>query len=233
MKIIFNVLAIIFAASTLWSQEGPPEGGFQTFHVQAEDPYEYIEFLKENPEFLKAGGGDVAGYCMTVSGHDYPGGMFIWNGFSSLEDMMSGATNYNPYGAPTALKKMRTIKYSSFWKTMTPFELTPGFERVTRVSVKPENVLAFLQSTQVLEAAMKAAGDDFQLAVFQPIGGGPEGNTYMVRGFAKDGQTMGAIFDKGYSGSAPWGQAFANMQSLVDSFERDSIEQCEILLENG
>jgi hypothetical protein len=55
----------------------------------------------------------------------------------------------------------------------------------------------------------------------------------MVRGIAKDGQTMGAIFDKGYSGSVPWGQAFANMQSLVDSFERDSIEQCEILLENG
>ena len=73
----------------------------------------------------------------------------------------------------------------------------------------------------------------FNIDLFLGIGGGPEGNTYMVRGFAKDGQTMGAIFDKGYSGSAPWGQAFANMQSLVDSFERDSIEQCEILLENG
>ena len=165
---------------------------------------------------------------MTVSGHDYPGEMFIWNGFSSLEDMMANATTYNPYAAPTALKNMREIVYTSFWKTLTPFELVPGFERVTRVSIKPENVLSFLQSTQVLEAAMKAAGEDFQLAVFAPIGGGPEGNTFMVRGFAADGKTMGAIFDKGYAG-ASWSQAFASMQSLVDSFERDSIEQCETL----
>ena len=50
----------------------------------------------------------------------------------------------------------------------------------------------------------------------------------MVRGFAADGKTMGAIFDKGYAG-ASWSQAFASMQSLVDSFERDSIEQCETL----
>ena len=228
MKILLNILVALFAANTLWSHEGPPDVVFTTFHVKAEDPYEYIDYLKENPQSLAAGGGDVSGYCMTVSGHDYPGEMFIWNGFASLEDMMANATTYNPYAAPTALKNMREIKYTSFWKTLTPFELTPGFERVTRVSIKPENVVAFLQSTEVLEAAMKAAGEDFQLAVFAPIGGGPEGNTLMVRGFAKDGKSMGAMFDKGYAG-ASWSQAFVAMQSLVDSFERDSIEECEIL----
>tara|TARA_B100000674_G_scaffold263238_1_gene217386 strand:- start:830 stop:1528 length:699 start_codon:yes stop_codon:yes gene_type:complete len=232
MKLLLSIMAAFLVAGTLWSQEGPPEGGFQTFHVQAEDPYEYIEFLKENPQFLAAGGGDVVGYCMTMSGHDYPGEMFIWNGYSSLENMMGNSNSYNPYGAPTALKNMRTIKYSSYWKTLTPFDLAPGFERVTRVKVKPENVLKFLQATEVFEAAVKAAGEDFQMAVFQPIGGGPEGNTLMIRGFAKDGQSMGALFDKGYAGAA-WGQSLAAMQSLVDSFERDSIEQCEILLENG
>ena len=94
---LFLILVALFAANTLWSQEGPPEGGFTTFHVKAEDPYEYIDYLKENPQFLAAGGGDVSGYCMTVSGHDYPGEMFIWNGFASLEDMMANATTYFPH----------------------------------------------------------------------------------------------------------------------------------------
>ena len=91
MKLLLSIMAALLVAGTLWSQEGPPEGGFQTFHVQAEDPYEYIEFLKENPQFLAAGGGDVVGYCMTMSGHDYPGEMFIWNGYSSLENMMGNS----------------------------------------------------------------------------------------------------------------------------------------------
>ena len=65
MKILLNILVALFAANTLWSQEGLPEGGFTTFHVKAEDPYEYIDYLKENPQFLAAGGGDVSGYCMT------------------------------------------------------------------------------------------------------------------------------------------------------------------------
>ena len=39
MKILLNILVALFAASTLWSQEGPPEGGFTTFHVKADKTF--------------------------------------------------------------------------------------------------------------------------------------------------------------------------------------------------
>mgnify|MGYP003312665002 CR=1 FL=1 len=87
---------------------------------------------------------------------------------------------------------------------------------------------SYVEAMTKLEKAQQEAGHDVQIGVFAPIGGGPEGNTLMVRGFAKDGKSMGAMFDKGYAG-ASWSQAFVAMQSLVDSFERDSIEECEIL----
>ena len=85
MKLFLYITSAIFALNAIFADDhgnssgGLPEGGFSSFHVVAEDPYEYIDFLKANPAALRAGGGDAVGYCMTMTGHDYPGEMFIWN----------------------------------------------------------------------------------------------------------------------------------------------------------
>ena len=118
MKIFNLILLMVLANFTIADDHvsassaagsGLPEGGFSTFHVVAENPYEYIEALKAAPEALAAGGGDVVGYCMTMTGHDYPGEMFIWNAYSSLKDALSSSAglSYNPYDAPKQLQNMR------------------------------------------------------------------------------------------------------------------------------
>ena len=71
MKIFNLILLMVLANFTIADDHvsassaagaGLPEGGFSTFHVVAENPYEYIEALKAAPEALAAGGGDVVGY---------------------------------------------------------------------------------------------------------------------------------------------------------------------------
>ena len=165
MKLFLYITSAIFALNAIFADDhgnssgGLAEGGFSSFHVVAEDPYEYIDFLKANPAALRAGGGDAVGYCMTMTGHDYPGEMFIWNAYSSLDKALSDGFAYNPYKASKQLKSMRKLLYTAVWKPLTPFPLNPGFERVTRVTVKPENTEKFLMMTEKLQAEINAAGE--------------------------------------------------------------------------
>ncbi|MFL2734340.1 MAG: hypothetical protein ACJ0E5_04215 [Gammaproteobacteria bacterium] len=236
MKLFFYSIIAIFAVGSLFaddhsnaSQAGLPEGGFSTFHVVAEDPYAYIDYLKSNPESLSGNGSDIVGYCMTMTGHDHPGELFIWNAYSDLGKALSDGLAYNPYKAPKQLKNMRKILYTAVWKPLTPFPVNPGFERVTRVNVKPENTQKFLMASEILQAEMNAAGDEFEMGVLLGLGAGAKETTLMVRGIAPDGKSFGELYEKGYSGKAPWGQALQNMQSLIDEVVRDSHEQCETL----
>ena len=235
MKLFVYLISAIFMINASFADDhndtsaGLPEGGFSTFHVVAEDPYAYIDFLKANPAALAAGGGDMVGYCMTMTGHDYPGEMFIWNAYSDLGKALSDGFNYNPYSASKQLKNMRKILYTAIWKPITPFPVNPGFERVTRVTVKPENLQKFLMMTEKLQAEMNAAGDEFEMGVLVAVGGGSKENSLMVRGIAPDGKSFGELYEKGYSGKAPWGTTLAAMQSLIDVVVRDSHEQCGML----
>ena len=236
MKLFVYITSALFALNAIFADDhgnssgGLPEGGFSTFHVVAEDPYEYIDFLKANPAALKAGGGDAVGYCMTMTGHDYPGEMFIWNAYSSLDKALSDGFAYNPYKASKQLKSMRKLLYTAVWKPLTPFPLNPGFERVTRVTVKPENTEKFLMMSEKLQAEINAAGEEFEMGVLIALGGGVNENNLMVRAIAPDGKSFGELYEKGYSGSAPWGSTLQAMQSLIDEVVRDSHEQCGYLL---
>tara|TARA_B100000886_G_C20266512_1_gene425207 strand:- start:24 stop:743 length:720 start_codon:yes stop_codon:yes gene_type:complete len=236
MKLFVYITSAVFALNVIFADDhgnssgGLPEGGFSTFHVVAEDPYEYIDFLKANPAALKAGGGDAVGYCMTMTGHDYPGEMFIWNAYSSLDKALSDGFAYNPYKASKQLKSMRKLLYTAVWKPLTPFPLNPGFERVTRVIVKPENTQKFLMMSEKLQTEINAAGEEFEMGVLLALGGGANENNLMVRAIAPDGKSFGELYEKGYSGSAPWGATLQAMQSLIDEVVRDSHEQCGYLL---
>ena len=55
MKLFVYITSAVFALNAIFADDhgnssgGLPEGGFSTFHLVAEDPYEYIDFLKANP----------------------------------------------------------------------------------------------------------------------------------------------------------------------------------------
>ena len=64
------------------------EGAFTTLMVQANDVAAYIKALESNDSVFEATGTTAAGYCLTRSGHDYPGQMFIWNAHTSLSNAL-------------------------------------------------------------------------------------------------------------------------------------------------
>ena len=125
---------------------------------------------------------------------------------------------------------MRKLLYTAVWKPLTPFPLNPGFERVTRVIVKPENTQKFLMMSEKLQAEINATGEEFEMGVLLALGGGANENNLMVRAIAPDGKSFGELYEKGYSGSAPWNSTLQAMQSLIDEVVRDSHEQCGYLL---
>ena len=123
---------------------GPGEGSFTTFMVQAPDVSAYIKYLKSNPELFSGFNAAAAGVCVTITGQDYHGEMFVWSAYSDVAGAMTETTAYDPDKAPRELAKLRTPKYRVAWKPLKSFVLSPGFERVTRVKIKPENVPAYI-----------------------------------------------------------------------------------------
>jgi len=137
----FLQLTAMLVLSCFIFAQSAPEGAFSTLHVQAEDPQEYIDYLKENTEAFEAIGSDLAGVCVTRTGNTYSGEMFVWNGFSSMAAAMKGADLYDPASAPRALQKLREVKYSTFWKPLKDFPIRPSsFERLNRIKIARENL---------------------------------------------------------------------------------------------
>ena len=225
-KILILVTSLAISFSVIAQQA--PEGSFTSFHVKASNPTEYTEFLRANAEQVFGSQGSyAAGVCITASGHSYPGEMFVWSAFSSFEDQLSG--NYDPYNVPKRLESLRDLVYSANWKPLKGFELSPGFERATRVIVAPENLPAYIAAGVEMESAIQNAGHDFNLAIMQSIGSGPkEVGTLMVRGISKDGAAVGQLVDEYFAG-AEWGRAYDAFVALQDAVVADSYEACEQL----
>ena len=156
-----QLTAMLVLSSFIFAQSAP-EGAFSSLHVQAEDPQEYIDYLKENTEAFEAIGSDLAGVCVTRTGNTYSGEMFVWNGFSSMAAAMKGADLYDPASAPRALQKLREVKYSTFWKPLKDFPIRPSsFERLNRIKIARENLEEYMATAMEFEKAVKAEGNDF------------------------------------------------------------------------
>ena len=113
------------------------------------------------------------------------------------------------------------------WKPLKSFVLSPGFERVTRVKIKPENVPAYIAAATKLEAAIRDAGHDFNMGIFQPLGGGVhETGTFLLRGVSPNSTEAGRLIDEYFAG-AEWGQQYLMASSLIDEVVRDTYEVCE------
>ena len=100
---LITSLAISFGAIA----QQAPEGGFTSLHVKAQNPTEYTEFLRANAEqIFSSQGPSAAGVCITASGHNYPGEMFVWSAFPTMEAQFSGSENYDVYNVPKRLESL-------------------------------------------------------------------------------------------------------------------------------
>ena len=209
--------------------EATMEGAFTTLMVAAPDVGKYVASMKNDLSPFKALGSAGAGVCVTMSGHDYPGQMQVWNAFSSVQAALVGSSKYDPSSAGYRTANLRDVKYGLTWKPIKPFKLAPGYERVQRVKVAPENVPAFVASMSALETAIQEGGHpDFFNGVFVPIGGGKhEVKTLMLRSISPNAAASGALFDEYFAGNASWASAFMAVGQYIESIESDIFELCE------
>ena len=207
---------------------GPGEGAFNTIMVQADDTAKYVEYLRANPGLFKGVGATAAGVCITRSGNDYEGQMFVWSAYPDLASALHANTVYDPNNAPSALTTLRTVKYGVCWKGLKSFRLDPGWERVLRIKVSTENLNAYVESLRELETAIINSGhESFNMGLFGPFGGGVhESQTIMVRAISPTARESGQIADEYFAG-ASWGRIWEKSRALVDEVVSDTYELCE------
>ena len=211
--------------------EEQSKGAFSGVMVAAKDTDKYLKSNASNPALFELVGADAAGYCRTVSGHDYPGQVMVWTAFPNVTAALVGGSKYDPSNAPRAVAKLREFKYSSTWGPLKAFaRLDPGYERVTRIKVSPANVPALVAVLTQLEKEIQEAGHDtFINGLFMTIGGGThEVGTLTIRSITEDEKTMGAVFDD-YLTGASWADTWLQATSLIDEVVSDQFEVCEQL----
>lgn len=231
MKRLLILTITVFSLTAFTSDENGPQttdGAFTTLMIAAADIGKYTETLRDNPSAFQATGTTGAGVCVTNSGNAYEGQMMVWSAFPDVASALVGGTKYDPQQAPRQFKNLRDIKYGVTWKPLTPFRLEPGYERVQRIKVSAENLQAFNEGLNKLEASIQAAGHpNFFNGAFVQIGGGThEIETLMVRSITRDAQSMGVLFDDYFAGTATWAAEYDSLM-LLGEVMSDNMEICE------
>ena len=230
MRLITLLLASIFSTSAYSDNHGNVpvgSGAFVALMVQAQDPDAYVAGLKKKPAPFQAIGSSIAGACITKTGHDYPGQMFIFNAFDSVEQAMAAIDNYDAMKATPELMAIREVQYNVLFKPLKQFTLEPGSERLWRLNISSQNVQSFVNKIAELETALRTAGHKVNLGVFQPIGGGVH-ETIHLRAVSPSYGASGKILDDAYAGAA-WMSTWQEALALVDEVVSDNFEQCEII----
>ena len=223
MNIFKSSLAFIMFAAL--NASAAPEAAFTTLMVQANDVEKYIDYMKKNTAPFEAIDSDVAGVCVTKSGNQYPGEMFVWNAFPSIEKAFAVSELYDPMNTTSAFEKLRSVKYSATFKPIKEFDLKPGYERLWRL--KLNDWRAFAADMTILEKALQKAGHEMRLGVFYPLGGGNE--VFHLRAVTIDGAASGRVADDYFAG-AEYGQIWDNaFAKYVDEIVSETIESCEII----
>ena len=230
MKIYVMLLGLVLSGVCFGESDSagsPGKGAFSTLMVQVSDVDSYIKALKSNDGPFKTVGSVAAGYCLTRSGNDYPGQMFVWNAFDSVSDAMAGVLKYDPYKAPKTFAALREVKYSAIFKPLNDFKLDPGIERLWRIAVPTQNLSGFVEGIVEVESALREKGYDLNMGVFMALAGGAaETKTLHVRAAARDGATLGKIVDEYFENPA-WSEVWNRTMAMASSIETDTIEECE------
>ena len=219
-----NKFLFLLSAVLLLPINSAPEGAFTTLHVKAMDVAKYVDFMKKNTQPFEAIGSDVAGVCVTRSGNQYPGEMFVWNAYGSIEDAFIASQKYDPMTPNKQFEKLRKVKYGVTWKPVKEFELRPGYERLWRL--KLNDWRAFAKKMEELESALKAAGHDMRLGVFYPLGGGTE--VFHLRAVTDTASQSGKVADEYFAG-ASYGKIWDSAFQYVDEIVSETVEECEII----
>ena len=214
MKILKSITAMLLILSM--NTYAIPECAFTTLHVKAKNVDKYIEMMKENQAPFEAIGADVAGVCVTKTGNQYPGEMFVWNAFPSVEKAMEATDLYDPMKATGPYKKMRKVQYSSTFKPLKEFKLQPAYERLWRLNLN--DPMAYTQKIIELEEAIRAAGHDMNIGVFQPLGGGTE--VFHVRAVSQSAGDLGKVIDEYYAEVQKMGGQRWDTSSLIKRFRK-------------
>ena len=233
-----NIIAMILlgmvigASSPLASgdhhgQVPPGDGAFVALMVKASDPDAYIQMLKDNPAPFEAIGSTVAGACVTKTGADYPGQMFIWNGFDSMEQAMAANDKYDANKATAELAAIREVKYNVLFKPLKAFDLAPNSERLWRLKISPSNLSVFVEKMVQLESVMREDGHSVNIGVFQPIGGGSH-ETIHLRAVSPTYAESGKILDDAFGG-AEWMSIWTEATALVNEVVSDNFEHCQVI----
>ena len=220
----FNKFLFLLSAVLLLPINSAPEGAFTTLHVKAMDVAKYVDLMKKNTAPFKAIDSDVAGVCVTRSGNQYPGEMFVWNAFGSIEDAFIASQKYDPMTPNKQFEKLRKVKYGVTWKPVKEFELRPGYERLWRL--KLNDWRAFAKKMEELESALKSAGHDMRLGVFYPLGGGTE--VFHLRAVTDTASQSGKVADEYFAG-ASYGKIWDSAFQYVDEIVSETVEECEII----
>ena len=233
-NLIFSFIILSSYSSVASSQDKPADtanhGSFSTMMIAAPNVAKYLEIVKQDVDFFGTIGSAGTGSCVTVSGHEYIGQMMIWNAYPDVQSALKGNAAYDPtQEAGRRFENLRKVKYVTTWKPLKPFRLDPGYERVQRVKVPPQNLAAFVAGMSALETAIQDGGHDYFFnGVFVPIGGGShEAETLMVRSVTRDESSMGMLFDEYFSGTATWAGAFDALQQAGGTVISDTFEKCE------
>ena len=230
MRLLTIFIATVFSLSAYAdsnSDVAVGDGAFVALMVKAQDPDVYIKMLKKNPAPFEAIGSSTAGACITKTGADYPGQMFIWNAFDSMEQAMAATDKYDPMRATPELTAIREVQYNVMFKPLKDFTLEPASERLWRLNISPENVPLFVSKMAELETALRDAGHKVNVGVFQPIGGGVH-ETIHLRAVSPTYGESGKILDDAFSG-AGWMSLWSEGLALVDEVVSDNYEHCQII----
>ena len=220
---IISFLSIFFASFNL--SASVPEGAFTSLHVKAKNVDAYVNYMKENTAAFKMIDSDIAGVCVVKTGNEYPGEMFVWNAFPSVEKAFMTSELYDPMNTSTEFNNLREVLYSVTWKPLKEFELNPGYERLWRI--KTTDSRAFAKEMTKLEKQVQKAGHDMRFGVFEPMGGGTE--VVHLRVVTNTAAENGKVVDEYYSGASYgkiWDMAFAK---YVTEVVRETTEFCEII----
>tara|TARA_Y100001970_G_scaffold160013_1_gene195783 strand:- start:259 stop:951 length:693 start_codon:yes stop_codon:yes gene_type:complete len=226
MKFKIENIALIIASFIIPSLAFSeiPGGAFNTLHVKAKNVDRYVNYIKRNTSVFELVGSDIAGVCVTKSGHQYPGEMFVWNAFESIEAAYVGAQKYDPTVPNNQFEKLREVKYTATFKPTKEFDLRPGHERVWKM--KLNDWRAYSEMMSKLETALNAEGHDVRIGVFYPLGGGTE--VFHVRGITDSASESGKIADQYFAGAA-FGKIWDDSMQYVDEIVSETVEECEII----
>ena len=229
-SVLFLLFAVAGAPAALAADEASSLGSVWTIHVEAKDSAQYIDYLKSHQDLFENTGASSAGYCLVRAGQSYPGQIFVWSFYGNFEEALTAtAKNTLDPKAAKELAKLRELKYTAGWQVLKSFDLAPGYERVWRLTVAPENLQEFIGLLGQMEKAAQANGHpNVQFAAFAPVGGGPiEAGKIMIRAIAATPADLGKYIDD-VNTQPKWARKIGSKAlSLIAGLSDDTIESCE------